>query len=316
MWNRKDLKQKAKRAFQSHYWKSVVAALIMMLILGGMGGGSNGGYNHRNAKNNIKKVTKEAVTGGTIGEAGEDIIDENGEVVGEIKDFVDEFKDSFEGISNEEAEKIQEAIDETIDDLDGVENVALAVIIPIVIVAIVIALVVTILVEAVKIFALNVFEIGGRKYFVENHESKAVFKNFIFGFSHGYWKSVKVMFLRDLYTFLWSLLFIIPGIVKAYEYRMIPYLVAEHPEMTSDEAFAKSKEMMNGNKWAAFVLDLSFIGWHILNGFTFGVLGIFHVNPYVYQTEAELYIALRDINISKQGEEPIATEYAGYVEVE
>ena len=63
----------------------------------------------------------------------------------------------------------------------------------------------------------------------------------------------------DFCTFLWSLLLIIPGIVKSYEYRMIPYLLADHPEMSKDEAFAASKAMIDGNKWDAFVLDFSFI---------------------------------------------------------
>ena len=91
------------------------------------------------------------------------------------------------------------------------------------------------------------------------------------------------------------LLFIIPGIVKSYEYMMIPYLLAEHPEMTRQEAFAESKQMMDGNKWDAFVLDLSFIGWTLLGVCTFGILLVFYVEPYIYLTRAELYHAKRVI---------------------
>ena len=90
-----------------------------------------------------------------------------------------------------------------------------------------------------------------------------------------------------------SLLCIIPGIVKGYEYRMIPYLLADHPEMTKDEAFAASKEMMMGQKWNAFVLDLSFIGWDILSSMTFGILDIFYVMPYKMSTNAALYEAIK-----------------------
>lgn len=103
---------------------------------------------------------------------------------------------------------------------------------------------------------------------------------------------VKIMFCRGLFTLLWSLLFIIPGIIKAYEYRMIPYLLAENPDMDMSEAFARSKEMMMGNKWEAFVLDLSFIGWYFLSAFTCGILSIFYVKPYVQLTNTELYVAL------------------------
>lgn len=71
-------------------------------------------------------------------------------------------------------------------------------------------------------------------------------------------------FLIGLYTFLWTLLFIIPGIVKAYSYSMTPYILAEHPEMTSSEAITASRHIMQGNKGRLFCLRLSFIGWELL----------------------------------------------------
>ena len=74
---------------------------------------------------------------------------------------------------------------------------------------------------------------------------------------------------------------------------MIPYLLADNPQMTKEEAFAESKSMMQGQKWKAFVLDLSFIGWDILSGMTMGILGIFYVQPYKDGTHAALYEALR-----------------------
>ena len=117
-----------------------------------------------------------------------------------------------------------------------------------------------------------------------------------YGFKNGYAHIGMIMFLRGLFTGLWMLLFIIPGIVKSYEYMMIPYLLAEHPEMTRQEAFAESKQMMDGNKWDAFVLDLSFIGWTLLGVCTFGILLVFYVEPYIYLTRAELYHALKNNN--------------------
>jgi len=143
-----------------------------------------------------------------------------------------------------------------------------------------------------KIFLLNPLEVGGRKFFTENLTTNAEIKAYGFAFTSTYLNIVKTMLLRDLYTFLWSLLFIIPGIIKSYEYRMIPYIMAENPEISSEEAFSLSKQMMTGNKWDAFVLDLSFIGWHILSALTLGILSIFYVNPYVYQTSAALYSRL------------------------
>ena len=114
-----------------------------------------------------------------------------------------------------------------------------------------------------------------------------------YAFDHNYKKIVKVLFRRDISIFLWSLLFVIPGIYKTYEYRMIPYLLSDNSEMRWKEAAEASKTMMQGNKWRAFVLDLSFIGWNILSIFTLGILSIFFVNPYKFSTNAALYEALK-----------------------
>ncbi|MEG1409942.1 MAG: DUF975 family protein [Terrisporobacter sp.] len=87
--------------------------------------------------------------------------------------------------------------------------------------------------------------------------------------------SVIIMFLMNLFIYLWSLLLLIPGIVKSYEYRMIPYILSEDPNISRSRAFEISKSMMNGNKWNAFELDLSFIGWYLLSVCTLGILSIF-----------------------------------------
>lgn len=80
-----------------------------------------------------------------------------------------------------------------------------------------------------------------------------------------------------------------------YEYRMIPYILAENPKTNRKEAFKLSKQMMKGNKWKTFLLDVSFVGWNILSVFTLGLLNILYVNPYKATTNAELYVELRNI---------------------
>ena len=141
---------------------------------------------------------------------------------------------------------------------------------------------------------LNPLEVGCAKFFYKNLSEEAKVSNIASGFDNSYKNGVKVMFFRDLYLILWSMLFIIPGIIKAYEYKMIPYLLAENPDMTKEEAFAESKRMMTGQKWNAFVLDLSFLGWDILSGlFTLGLLSIFFVTPYKRSAQAALYDALK-----------------------
>lgn len=146
----------------------------------------------------------------------------------------------------------------------------------------------------IKIFFVNPIEVGVQKFFINNLNDKAEIKEMAWAFDHNYLQGVKTMFLRDIFTFLWSLLLIVPGIIKSYEYRMIPFLIAEHPEMTYKEAFAESKRMMKGQKWNAFVLDLSFIGWFLLGAITLNLVSVFYFEPYYMQTYAALYEALRD----------------------
>lgn len=139
----------------------------------------------------------------------------------------------------------------------------------------------------------NPFEVGVNNFRLNALRDKGNISDVGSGFDVRYKRNVKVLFFRDLYTMLWLLLFIIPGIVKIYEYRMIPYLLADNPDMSKQEAFSMSKSMMKGNKWRAFVLDLSFILWGILGVITLGIVNIFWVDPYKQLTDAALYNALK-----------------------
>ena len=155
---------------------------------------------------------------------------------------------------------------------------------------------------ALQILVMNPLEIGIRRYFMEDLYAPCELDRLTYGFRVNYVNGVVIMLLRTVYIILWSLLLIIPGIIKTYEYRMIPYLLAENPDLTREEAFALSKQMMTGEKWDAFVLDLSFIGWAILSLFTLGLVGIFYGNPYKGLTDAALYMALREkIQQNQQG---------------
>lgn len=144
-----------------------------------------------------------------------------------------------------------------------------------------------------SIFVFNPLMTGGARFFIKSLSCPAQIKEITYAFTHSYLNVVKTIFLQNLYITLWSLLFIIPGIIKAYEYKMIPYILAETPEMDTKEVFARSKAMMNGDKWNTFVLELSFIGWQILGIFTCSILNIFYVTPYYYLTLAELYAVLK-----------------------
>ena len=147
----------------------------------------------------------------------------------------------------------------------------------------------------IKLLIVYPIQIGKNNFFMGIRENEKTLDSLIFIYKSGQLKNTIVtMFLKGLFQGLWSLLFVIPGIIKSYEYRMIPYILSENPEISRKRAFEISKQMMKGNKWDTFVLDLSFIGWQILSGLTIGILGIFYVNPYVESTNAELYAYLRE----------------------
>jgi len=146
---------------------------------------------------------------------------------------------------------------------------------------------------AVRVFAYNPVMIGCRSFAMQNSKGPSSLKELGHGFKNGYWRIVKTMFLHDIFLVLWSLLFIIPGIIKSYSYRLVPYILAEDPNISGTEAITRSRQMMNGQKWRTFVLDLSFILWNLLSAVTFGIVGIFYVAPYKMQTDAELYYTIK-----------------------
>lgn len=118
---------------------------------------------------------------------------------------------------------------------------------------------------AYSFLAANPLIVGKREFFLESigitdEEAKPGIRTIFYSFTRGrYWRTVKVMFARDFFVGLWSLT-IVGGIIKFYEYRPIPFLIAEYPELNRKEIFRLSKEMMKGHKWELFVMDLSFIG--------------------------------------------------------
>ena len=94
-------------------------------------------------------------------------------------------------------------------------------------------------------------------------DHKAASLSDLFSQFHRLWDGFCMNFLTGLYLFLWTLL-VIPGIVKGYSYAMTPYIMAEYPELTANEAITRSREIMDGNKWRLFCLGFSFIGWSLL----------------------------------------------------
>lgn len=261
MWTRAELKNKAKFSFKRNYWKSVLISLLLaLLVSGGSGAGS-----------------ASSAFSSDFGES-------NNITFGTSNDYYDDDYDFDEDDIFNELNRMN-------NDTDHMAMLFAGIIF--VVVFIVVFLVIMTVVVLLDVFIFNPLEVGCKRFYVRNLNETAQIGNVGFAFDNNYKNIAKTMFFRDLYTILWSLLFVIPGIVKSYEYQMIPYLLAENPQMTKEQAFAESKRMMDGQKWNAFVLDLSFIGWDILSAMTLGILGIFYVQPYMDATHAALYETLR-----------------------
>ncbi len=128
--------------------------------------------------------------------------------------------------------------------------------------------------------------------FLNVSNEKLVSVGDIFEGFYDFWSAFKVTWLTGLFTFLWSLLFIIPGIIKSYSYAMAMFILAENKGMSALEAITKSKKMMDGHKMDFFVLQLSFLGWSILVALTFGIAGLW-VGPYMYTAYANFYKSLK-----------------------
>ena len=152
----------------------------------------------------------------------------------------------------------------------------------------------SIVISIVMLLLGFIVEVGKSKFFLEGFKGDVDINKLFFGFnSRDYLPIIKAQGLAFIYILLWTLLFIIPGIVKGYQYRYVPYLLAEDPSLAPNEALSKSKEMTMGHKWNIFILDLSFFLWGLLSLITFG-LSTYFVAPYIEATNARLYTVLKD----------------------
>lgn len=146
----------------------------------------------------------------------------------------------------------------------------------------------------IQLLVTGPFEVGLNRFFLESSPTQtASFTRVGFGFTANYGNVVLTRFLQSLYNILWTLLFIVPGIIRAFGYFAVPFILAENPNLHHSRVIQLSLDMTKGYKWNIFLTLLSFIGWQILSCLTLGIVGVFYVNPYYYATRAEMYRALR-----------------------
>ncbi|MGP1349054.1 MAG: DUF975 family protein [Stomatobaculum sp.] len=256
MWTRKELKQRARAAIRRNYWLCVVAALLLAIFVNQAGDASH----HEEERSGYTTASEYA-----------------GETVDDISGLIEQLP-GYEAVG-----KLAGSKRSVFGIIPSLRSAALAFQFSLVL-----------LLLLLNVFVASAFEVGIRRFFVKNAEERAGFSSIFSGFTGGnYFHIVVTLLIRNLKLLLWTLLLIIPGIIKSYEYMMVPYLMGEHPEMSRRELFRQSREMMDGNKFDAFVLDLSFIGWILLSALSGGLVAVFWMNPYQAATAAELYRALR-----------------------
>lgn len=290
MWKRKELKKQAKQTIKKNYWTAVVVCFLIAILTGEFGASING----NSAKEESLSPDYAIMQNQLI--MNEQIKQEEVQKVQEKQQKVEEFKNSLTDMQLRVTNGVNTNINSMTRSQKYIFKIWDAIKLfmanqTVLAVGLVIASIIAILYLILIAEPLIVAE---RKYFLTARDGEntrmGVMKEI---FRRGSWSNVAlIMLLKNIYNFLWFFT-IIGGFIKAYEYRMIPYILAENPKMDRKEVFKKSKEMMKGNKWRTFILDVSFIGWIILSVLTGGLLGIFYVNPYRVATSVELYEKLK-----------------------
>lgn len=143
-----------------------------------------------------------------------------------------------------------------------------------------------------SVFIANPLLVGKARFYLLNRKAEPSLKELFSIFDGQYLNVVKILFISNVKLILWTLLLIIPGIIKSYEYSMIPYILAENPSLSSKEVFQRTYEVTSNRKMDLFILDLSFLGWLLLCGLTLGI-GLVFLQPYMDATQAEAYAYLK-----------------------
>lgn len=291
MWDRKELKEEAKTNLKRNYWIVVLVCMLMAFMFAEYGDSFyvikyyNDSYKaiqKANKPKNYKKGANRATTQleDILKGAGVDFNKEGGlDVVAN--------KGNLSGIVRGLQEK--RGIEYAVRDLilkwqKGASGFEIA----IGMLAVLFNLIFVLIFKSVLL-------IGERRFFLENrtyHETR--FNRIFFLFKE---KNIinpsLVMFMMNLFLSLWMLT-IVGYFIKLYSYRMVPYILAENPDIKWKQAIKLSRDMMYGNKWKSFVFDISFWYWHLLRLITVGLVGIFFFNPYYTAAETELYRAIRE----------------------
>lgn len=284
--NRKLLKKKGKERFKRNYWHVFAVCFVFTLLVGGTT------FQGKNEKEYV--VTKESVTLDNFkGKTNSDIVNDflnsvNREPIEEGKYH----SGVLSGVVNN--------VSKSGSFLFGILNACNQFLFQDHIFAGIILVIGALIGFIYWLFVAKVLEVGKSRFFLENHGyEKTSFSRILLPYKVR--KMVKVSFAmvrKTIYQALWTLT-IVGGVIKHYSYYMVSFLLAENPTLTGKEAIRISREMMNHHKWETFILELSFIWYHILGVITFNLSNLFYKDLYMEATRAELYFALRKEYSSK-----------------
>lgn len=265
MWTIKDLKEKAKTAFKRNYWKAILVSMTFILLcIGILSSMSFVSTSNNHDKEKVWEIREK------------NVVDVVADIAGSLsEENIAEIRKDFEQMNKTDKMTYYIAFLVTI---------------------ITIVLTIIIFASILSIFIANPLRVGASRFMLKSADDKGNVAELGFAFDHSYMNIVKTTFFCNLYIFLWALLFIILGIYKYYQYYMVNYILAENPSMQRKEVLERSKNIMKGQKWKTFVLDLSFIFYHMLGIISCGLVEIFYVKPYVCLTRALLYDTLVNTN--------------------
>ena len=292
MFNRFNLKKRGKKAFYRNWKSCIIICFIYAILVGGtvitISKPMNFNYSHNIKNMNINNI--EADT-------NSDIVNE---FINSLKENKTENPKFLEGATRGVLGSLANNVSKSGSFLFGILNAINQALFNDRIWASVIIIVGALISLFYWIFISKVLEVGQARFFLENTKFTKTKANKLI-LPYRLQKTTHfayTMFLKNLYTILWGLT-IIGGFIKYYSYYLVPYILAENPNMKPKDVIKLSKDMMNGYKWEVFKLDLSFIGYYFLGLITFNISNLVFATPYINATKAECYMFIRDRSKTK-----------------
>lgn len=283
-WSRKEIKKKARQSLKRNYFHAMLVSLLIFFFVKGF---------HDLSKNQAIDNLRLSLHGQSNTTIVSDLIQNSNHNLGEI---VKPYLDGKQGVMATLVNNITKSGSFLFGILNAVNQMIFRGNVSFVIILFLGAFVALLF----QLFVRNILRVGSARFFMESSTySETGVGKIGYIYQLGKTRNVaKIMLFENLFLTLWFFT-IIGGFVKQYSYRMIPYILAENPEMSRKEVFLLSRQMMKGNKWKAFLLDLSFILWTIPVFLTVGLLDYFFLFPYRMATDAQLYRELRAAQIEK-----------------